>query len=342
MKLLVTALEASANLHLEQILKEFDKYELFGIFNPKFGNAYLSSENFGVMGFLDIIPKIALAKKAIKYLAKESQNVDKILLIDSPAFNIPFAKAIKQINPQAKIIYYILPQVWAWKKKRVAKIERYCDTLACILPFEQSFYTKANYIGHPLLDELNLNENNDRQKTHIAFLPGSRKAEINALMPIFKEVAKHINKPKILCIPSFFTDTQIKEYYGDISEFEVMKNTQKALNISEFAFICSGTATLEATLLQTPFVLCYKAKKLDFLIAKTFVKLPYIGLANLIMYFNNKDQIHQELLQDEVNTSNLLKIYENFNKEKFQQQAKWIKDYLKFGSARNLVSLIKD
>lgn len=340
MKLLVTALEASANLHLEQVLKEFENIELLGIFDPKFGKPYLSSENFGVMGFLDIIPKISLAKKAIKELAKQSQNADKILLIDSPAFNIPFAKAIKEINPKAKIIYYILPQVWAWKKKRVAKIEQYCDTLASILPFEQSFYNKASFIGHPLLDELNL-EQNAKLKTHIAFLPGSRKAEIQALMPIFKEVAKHINKPKFLCIPSFFTKEQIKTYYGDVGEFEVIKNTQEALKKSDFAFICSGTATLEATLLQTPFALCYKAKKLDFLIAKTFVKLPYIGLANLIMHFNNKEQIHEELLQDEVNALNLLKIYQNFDKENFQVKAKWVKNYLKFGSSQNLANLIK-
>ncbi len=190
MKLLISALEPSGNLHIEPILNSLDNYELFGIFDESFGSPILPSRAFSIMGFIDAIPKIRLAKKAIQDMAKLSLQVDKVILIDSPAFNLPLAKAIKEINPDVQIIYYILPQVWAWKEKRVAKVEKYCDVLASILPFEQQFYNRAKYVGHPLIDEIPEFKKKYEDTGYIAYLPGSRKSEIKKLMPIYKEVAK--------------------------------------------------------------------------------------------------------------------------------------------------------
>ncbi len=340
-KILVSALEASANLHLEPILKELENYELVGIFDEKFGKPHLSSSEFGVMGFIDVLSLIPKAKKAIKELAKLSLECDHILLIDSPAFNIPLAKQIRKINQKAKITYYILPQVWAWKAKRVKVVEALCDNLASILPFEPDFYTKARYVGNPLLDELSSTKQNLTHNGYVSFLPGSRKAEIKKLLPIFKALVPKLDAKPLLVIPSFFDKDKIDEIYGDVSEFELSFCIEDALLKSDFAFVCSGTATLQASLIGTPFVLVYKAKWLDFFLAKSFVKLPYIGLANVILHFLGKEALHEELLQNEVNTHNLLNAYKNTDRAKFLKGSLKLREILAHGSAQEVAKIIR-
>jgi len=316
-KILVSALEPSANLHLEPVLKLIDDYEIRGVFDEKFGKPLYSSSDFSIMGFFDAFLKI---KKANTQMSKLSLKCDKVLLIDSPAFNLPLAKAIRKINPNIKIIYYILPKVWAWKEKRVAKVEKYCDKLASIFPFENKFYHKSIYVGNPLLDEI----------------------KIKSLIGIYKKVAKEIKGKKFLVIPKHFSNEEIKELYGDIDNFTVKKDTMQALNESDFAFICSGTATLEAAIVGVPFVLVYKAKKIDYLIAKRFVKLKYVGLANIILDFEGLKPLHKELIQDEATEANLLKIYKSCNKEEFFIQSKKLKKILKHGSALEIARLLGD
>lgn len=339
---MTSALEASANIHLKPILDELDDVKLCGIFDTSFGEPLYPSSSFSVMGFLDVLSKISLAKKAIKQMVQMSFNVDMVLLIDSPAFNLPLAKAIKKANPKVKIIYYILPQVWAWKAKRVQKVEAYCDYLASILPFEQQFYSKATYVGHPLLDELKISKEPHITHNTIAFLAGSRKSEIKKLMPIFKEVAQKLDKRCLLVIPSFFKGKNIQELYGDTNKFEISYSTQEALSMSDFAFVCSGTATLESALIGTPFVLVYKAKWLDYFIAKNFVKLSYVGLANIIFSFSAKKPLHQEFLQDEVNVENLIGAYKSINKEEFYSSSKELKQILHHGCAKNVAKMIHE
>ena len=123
MKILVSSLEASANLHLKEILTHIDGVEICGIFDKRFGAALYDSKEFSAMGFVEILPLIFKAKRALKQMVELAKTCDKVLLIDSPAFNLPLAKAIKEANLKCEIIYYILPQVWAWKPKRVAKVE---------------------------------------------------------------------------------------------------------------------------------------------------------------------------------------------------------------------------
>jgi len=341
MKLLISALEPSGNLHIESILNSIENYELFGIFDEKLGKPILPSRAFSIMGFVDAIPKIKLAKKAIKEMAELSLHVDKVILIDSPAFNLPLAKAIKKINPTIQIIYYILPQVWAWKAKRVAKVEKYCDVLASILPFEQKFYNKATYVGHPLLDEIPTCKDAYKETGFICYLPGSRKGEIKKLMPIYKEVAKNINKKNILVIPPHFSKDEIEEVYGDISEFELSYNTYESFLKSEFAFVCSGTATLEAALIGIPLVLAYKEKKIDAFIARRFVKLSHVGLANIIFNFEGLKPLHVELLQEDVTVENLLREYENMDRDKFFENSLELHKILKHGSRDAMIKLIK-
>lgn len=338
---MVSALETSANLHLKPILKELEDVDLYGIYDESLGEPLYPTSSFNVMGFIDVVSKISLAKKAINQMALMSFEVDTVLLIDSPAFNLPLAKAIKKINPSVKIVYYILPQVWAWKAKRVKKVEKYCDYLASILPFEKQFYSKATYVGHPLLDEIQV-ENKKTQTTQtVAFLAGSRKSEIKKLMPYFREVAKQLKTTNVLVVPPFLKNENLEEMYGDVSGFKISYEAQETLSRSDFAYICSGTATLESALIGTPFVLVYKAKWLDYLIAKTFVRLSHVGLANIIFDFASKKPLHVELLQNNVNTKNLLHVYKSIDVEKFKNGSKQLKTILQNGAAKNVASMIQ-
>ncbi len=340
MKLLVSALEPSANLHLEPILEGLSDIELLGIYDKKFGKPLYPSSDFAVMGVFDALEKYSLAKKALNDMIFLAKNADVILLIDSPAFNLPLAKSLKLNYPDKKIIYYILPKVWAWKKSRAKIVEKYCDRACSIFPFEKEFFKNQIYVGNPLLDEIKV-FNDGKIKNQVAFLPGSRSGEIKRLMPIFKEVAKEIDEKKVLVVPKFFDKKKIKELYGDISEFEISFDTHKSLANSDFAFICSGTATLESAIIATPFVLAYKAREIDFFIGSKLVKLPYVGLANILLDFEKKPPIHKEFLQKDVTKENLLNEYKNFDKEKFLKGSLKIKKILKHGSKENIIKELK-
>jgi len=340
MKLLVSALEPSSNLHLKALLKYTKNIELIGIFDKSLGNPLYDISDIAVMGIVDVVKKIKWFFRAVDEMTELAKEADKVLLMDSSAFNIPLAKKIKERYPNREIIYYILPQVWASRPKRVKKLERYCDKLLGILPFEIDYYTKARYVGHPLLDEIRVKR--DKNPKYIAFLAGSRESEIKKLMPIFREVRKSIKNEAILVIPSTFSKDKIKKVYGNIDEFKIIRDTHKALAKSEFAFICSGTATLESALIGTPFVLVYIAKWLDYLIGKRLLNIEYIGLSNILLQHYNFSTLHTELLQDDVNVENLLKEYKTTNRELFKKKSKELREYLKYGSSKNVAKVIEN
>ncbi len=414
MRILVTALEPSANLHLKEVLKafwaEYGEFELSGIYdenlcaefeanlkqkskenfsensqeilnlnsapNPqeplnlgdmpslkgvKINKPLYSSHEFSAMGFVEVLPLIFKAKRAIKELvslalerqkANSSTNspkpFDAVLCIDSPAFNIPFAKALNAAGVRAKKIYYILPQVWAWKKGRIPIIEANFDELASILPFDGQFFSKSTFVGHPLLDELKefkdesdfeMILSKEESKKTLSFLPGSRRSEIKRLMPVFKELALNFKGEKILCVPPFNL-ARLDELYGDTKGFKVVTNTPQALKKSDFAFICSGTATLEAALIGTPFILAYKAKAIDVFIARLFVRLKHIGLANIMCDFAGKTELNPEFLQNEVSAKNLFEAYRKFDFKEFFDKVSFLKNYLRFGSAKNVAKML--
>ncbi len=338
--LLISALEPSANLHLKPILHATQDTTISGIFDPKFGTPLYASSEFSVMGFLDVLPKIFKAKEAIREMVFLSKEADTVLLIDSPAFNLPLAKAIKEKYPDKKIVYYILPKVWAWNRKRVRKVEAYVDVQASIFPFEKQFYPNSTYVGNPLLDEIYTLHDPDKTYDQVTFLPGSRRGEIKKLMPVFREVAQEIDAKKVLVAPSFFKGKNLEEIYGDTEGFEISFDMQKSVSESDFAFICSGTATLEAALIGTPFVLAYKAKALDYFIGSRVVQLKHVGLANIIMDFEGREPVHKEYLQHDATAQNLLEAYRNFDTEQFHHNAKALKEILGHPSAKNVVNLL--
>jgi lipid-A-disaccharide synthase len=343
--LLVCAIETSANVHLKELKKYLNNdIEFIGIFDKHLGTPKYDIQELAVMGFVDIVKKLFFFLKLKNEMVELASQADKVLLMDASGFNLPLAKAIKKKYPKKKIIYYILPQAWAWKRKRIQVLEKTIDKLASILPFEKDYYSKGTnikYVGHPLLDiikkfKIKINYT----VKSIAFMPGSRKNEIKTLMPIFRKLVKLINVKTIIIIPENFSQDKIDEYYGDIIDFEISNNTHKTLYEVDFAFICSGTATLEATLIGTPFILSYIAKPLDYFIATKLVKLEYIGLSNIMFKKLKNRPIHPELIQDNVTVENLLKAFSKYDKSTFLEDSKALRYYLQYGSAKNVASMI--
>ena len=348
MKILVSALEHSANLHLRSLKKVLsDDVEFVGIFDHDLGDPIVDLRSLAIMGFVDAVKKLRYFVKLNKEMVDLADEADKILLIDSSGFNLPLAKKIKKRYPDKEILYYILPQAWAWKKKRIPVLEKTIDRLLSILPFEKNYYSKnapITYVGHPLLDSIeNFKEALNPEVKHVVFMPGSRKGEIKKLMPVFKEMLKKLdNIEATVIIPKHFTQEDVNELYGNLSGFKMAYDAHKTLYDADFAFICSGTATLEAALIGTPFVLSYIAKPLDYFIVSKLVKLSHIGLSNIMFTQFNDKALHPELIQEEVTADNLLTAYKSFDRELFLEDSKHLRDYLKHGSSKTVASIIED
>lgn len=347
MKILVSALEHSANIHLKSLKNELSKeVEFIGIFDKELGSSIIDLRSLAIMGFVDAIKKLRFFIKLNNRMLDLAKDADKVLLIDSSGFNLPLAKKIRKKYPEKEIIYYILPQAWAWKKKRIPVLEKTIDHLASILPFEKDYYSKnapIEYVGHPLLDQITeFKEHLSDEVKSVVFMPGSRKGEIKKLLPIFKEVQKKLHVEATIIIPKHFTKEDIKEVYGSLSGFKTAHDAHKALLEADFAFICSGTATLEASLIGTPFVLTYIARPLDYYIANKLVKLDYIGLANIMFSKFKSRALHPELIQEGVSANNLLKAYDEYDRSRFLEDSKALREYLKHGSSKRVAKIIEN
>ena len=346
MKLLVSAMEHSSNLHLAALKKELgDDVELLGIFDEKLGNPAVDLSALAVMGFIDALKKLPFFFRLADRMVELAADADKVLLMDGSGFNLPLAKKLKKRYPDKEIVYYILPQAWAWKRKRIPVLERTVDRLASILPFEKEYYSPTapiEYVGHPLLDEIpRFREEASPKTERVVFMPGSRRGEIRRLMPLFRQVRESLDAEALVVVPEHFSKEEINELYGTLSSFIVTHDAHAALYESDFAFICSGTATLEASLIGTPFVLAYVAKPLDYLIARTLVKLDHIGLANIMFERFEGRPLHPELIQNDVTSEALLAKMHALDPEAFLADSKALRGYLGHGSSKRVAQLIK-
>lgn len=338
MKLLVSALEPSANAHLAQILKHID-CEICGIFDHKSFTRFkplYSSDEFGIMGVVDALKIYKKARKALYEMVDLSASCDGVLVIDSPAFNIPLGKHLHKKNPSLDIYYYILPQVWAWKAKRIKVVENFASAVFCILPFETQFWKNAVFVGHPLMHKITSPKTSYEPSDTIAFLPGSRRSEIAKLMPIFRQIASETNGKKLLAVLPSFKD-KIAHIYGNTDDFDLRFDAQQALKEASKAVVCSGTASLEAAVIGTPFVLVYKAKWLDYVIAKSFLRLPFVGLANVIFYFLKSPPIHPELVQF-FDKNDIKKALEKIDTKDFLQGSFALRKLLKSDKGASLIA----
>lgn len=266
------------------------------------------------MGFVEVIKNLGIIKKLFKFCHQDILDFqpDIIILIDYPGFNLRIAKWA--FEHDIKVFYYISPQLWAWHSSRVKQVKKYVSKMFVILPFEKDFYQKyqyeVDYVGHPLLDITTnyktntnfLSQNGLNEKPIIALLPGSRKQEINSMLPIMLEMIDQFKDYQFVVAGA---PSQSAEFYQEIIKDKPVKivfgKTYDLLDKSFAALVTSGTATLETALFKVPQVVCYKANALSYQIAKRLVSIKYISLVNLIA----DNLIVKELIQNELNTQNL-------------------------------------
>lgn len=316
MKYFIIAGEASGDLHASNLLKEIKKLDSKSIFKGV-GGDLMKTENvnclFGLdrlafMGFYEVLKNLRTIRRNFKEVKQALLQFkpDVVILIDYPGFNLRMAKWCKQNG--FKVVYYIAPQIWAWKENRVETIKKYVDLVLCILPFEKAFYEKhhyanAHFVGHPLLDcnfEQNIISTNANNESIIALLPGSRKQEINSLLPLMLETSQEFPNERFVITGI----SRLKNLYPTILPNNVsivFDKTHQVLQHSKAAIVCSGTATLETALYKVPQVVVYKTSWLNYQIGKRLAKVKFISLPNLIA----EDKIVQELIQNDCNTQQI-------------------------------------
>jgi len=275
------------------------------------------------MAFMGFVAVIKNLRAIIKNLSLCRQHIteykpDVIIFIDYPGFNLRIAEFAK--NTGFKTFWYISPKLWAWNEGRVKKIRKYIDRMYIIFPFEVDFYKKhginVEYRGNPLVDETekrisSLPARNEiwkylgiEEKPVIAFLAGSRRHEIELILPEMIKVVSHFPGYQfVLAGVKNISDEIYNNIIGNEPVILIKEKTYEILYAAQAALVTSGTATLEAALTDTPQVVCYKGDFLSMLIAWMVIKVKYISLVNLIMDF----EVIKELVQYDLKEKNLLK-----------------------------------
>lgn len=322
MKYYIIAGEASGDLHGSNLIKELRKLDSVGLIRCWGGDKMEAAgatlvkhyRDLAFMGFTEVLKNLPTIFKNLAYCKDDIENFqpDVLILVDYPGFNLRIAKWAKAKG--FKIVYYISPQVWAWKENRVKSIKKCVDKMLVILPFEKEFYKKWNYeveyVGHPLVEVVDefLQQQSTATKTWkeknvIALLPGSRKQEILKKLPIMLAVTSHFPQYQFVVAKApgleenFYNELLVP--YSNVST--VLNKTYPLLCESKAALVTSGTATLETALFKVPEIICYKGNAISYQIAKRLIKIKFIGLVNLIM---NKEVV-KELIQDDLNVENI-------------------------------------
>ena len=327
MKIYMIAGEASGDMHAADLIRELRK-NISSIEIRAWGGDLMSNEgahivkhyhDLAFMGFTEVILNLRTILHNIEFCKKDilDYRPDAVILVDYPGFNLRIAEFAKK--NKIPVYYYISPQVWAWKSSRVKKIRRAVNKMFVILPFEKEFYKKFNfdveYVGHPLPDvisrkrKLFSDQKQFRMKYNlndmpiIALLPGSRRQEIETMLPLMLSVKDHFKDYQfvIAAAPSL-TVGYYRQIIKDTGIAIVSDETYELLSLSEAALVTSGTATLETALMNVPQVVCYKGGKISYYIARSLVKIKYISLVNLIM----DREVVKELIQKNLNTHLLI------------------------------------
>lgn len=324
--------EASGDLHGAGVVKELrarkPEIEIFGIGGDKMKEAGMKLlyhiREMSFMGFVEVLKHLPLIRSVEKTLERllELKKPDVVVLIDYPGFNLRFARIAKKHN--CKVVYYISPQVWAWKKGRVKRMKGVIDKILVVFPFEVPIYQRENipveFVGHPLAEEMkDIMEREEFYKKFsfhnddkfIAVIPGSRKQEIHKLFKTMLKAALELAGTKMRVVVAVAPNLSIDEYlqyvpYGVHIKF-IQHHTHEVMKYAEFAYVTSGTATLETACSETPMVVVYKTSPLTYWIAKFVIKIKHIALANIVA----GKTIVPELIQGDVKVRMLVKAARN-------------------------------
>ncbi len=310
--------EASGDLHASKAIRALKKLDPNSTFRA-WGGDLMQKEGatlvkhyreLAFMGFSEVIANLGTILRNIQFCKEDilANRPDALVLVDYPGFNLRIAEWAKKQG--IKVFYYISPQLWAWKKGRIKIIRQYVDKLFVILPFETTFYQKegveVTYVGHPLLDAINEQQWDDQFRKHyqltdqplLALLPGSRKQEINTMLPIMLQTAKEFKQYQILIAGAPSQPDNIYQQWMKDDNIKLIRNdTYNLLKNSHLAIVTSGTATLETALIGVPEVVVYKGSRISYEIGKRLVNIRFISLVNLIL---DRASV-KELIQNDCN-----------------------------------------
>jgi lipid-A-disaccharide synthase len=328
---LIVAGEASADLHgsnLVRAMKTLDPCMAFwGIGGRMMEEAgvkiLVPSSDMAVVGLTEVFSRWRSILKAyfqLKSILKHT-GPDLLILIDYPEFNIPLARQAKRFN--VPVLYYISPQVWAWRAGRTKKLACRVDRMAVILPFEEGYFRQkglpVDYVGHPLLDAIpaGLNKREAMMQLDlegrtpiIGLLPGSRKEEVIRLLPPMVKAAELLKTryPRLTCvlpcastIPPELIESIVSQSTVSIKVIE--GDIYRALSACDFALVKSGTATLETAIMGVPMVIVYHISPISYWAARMAVKVPFVGLVNLVA----GEKVVPELIQNDMTPENLVR-----------------------------------
>ncbi|MDD5234034.1 MAG: lipid-A-disaccharide synthase [Syntrophales bacterium] len=307
---LIVAGEASGDLHGSNLVREMRRIdpglEFKGIGGRRMAGAGVrilaDASDMAVVGLTEVASRLKLIVEnffRLKRLLRE-EKPGLVILIDYPDFNLPLAKAARKEG--LRVFYYISPQVWAWRTGRIGRLKRDVDRMAVILPFEEPFYRRAgmqvDFVGHPLLDAVKRKYSReetldriglDAELPVVAILPGSREGEIRRILPVMLSAAEILRKriPDVQFVLTLADtlDAGLIEEYTRSSSLPVRivaDDAYDAVGSSDAAMVCSGTATVETALLETPMIVVYRVSLLTYLVGRMVVSVDHIGMVNII------------------------------------------------------------
>ncbi len=329
-KLMIVAGEPSGDAHaaaLVKALRERGEFDLFGATGPLMRDAgvetVVNSDELAIMGIVEVgrvFQKFLKAFRKLKAAAIE-QSPDAVVLVDWPEFNLRLASSLHRRG--LKVIYYISPQLWAWRPRRIRNVKRDVDLLLSILPFEAEWYKDrgmdhVEFVGHPLSGEVKARfgreefcrrNDLDPARPIVSFLPGSRMKELQRILPPMIAAIEQLRvaRPDVQAVVVVAPSRTVEETRAILSEHDgaditlVQHQTREALAASDAAAIASGTATLEAALLETPMVVVYKESPINWHTLGRLITVEHYGLVNLVA----GKEIATELMQDQFTAENL-------------------------------------
>lgn len=321
MKYYIISGEASGDLHASNLMAGIRIHDEAAVFRVWGGDLMQKQgatlvkhyRDLAFMGFVEVLANLKTIAANMRFCKQDIKEwkPDVVIFVDYPGFNLRIVPFVNKLGIQT--FYYISPQIWAWKQSRVKLIKRFVNEMFVILPFEKQFYAQfdiaVHYEGHPLLDAFETLDQTQpldlpANKKIIALLPGSRKQEIKRMLPeMLKAVEQNTDYFPVIAAVSSVEKEFYSSIIGSSNVLLLVGNTYGILKNADAAIVTSGTATLEAALLNTPLMVCYKGSKISYLIARKLIHVKYISLVNLIL---NKPVV-KELIQDDMN-ANTIKI----------------------------------
>lgn len=303
MRLFVVAGETSGDTHAARLLAELrdldPELQISGLGGPRLHAMSSTVEDWtdeaAVIGLWDVIRRYGWFRRkfnaALRRVANE--HPDAVLLVDYPGFNLRLARELQLLRPPLKIIYYISPQVWAWNRGRIPRMARWLDRMLCIFPFEKDLYERSglptDFVGHPLAAELQPAPASARDQDLLALLPGSRGREVRKIFPVMLEAARRVLAARpgtrfaaAALTPAIRETMERMSAEAGVPVDTGLKNARELMETAAAGLVASGTATLEATLLGLPYALVYKVAWATYIPGRLLIKVPYLGMANLL------------------------------------------------------------